>query len=44
MDWALENPGHPDAVKLTDPAGMRLDLLDRRYCGWAIFVARNGLD
>jgi len=44
MDWALENPGHPDAAKLTDPAGMRLDLLDRRYCGWAIFVARNGLD
>jgi SAM-dependent methyltransferase len=44
MDWALENPGHPDAAKLTDPAGMRLDLLDRRYCGWAIFVARNSLD
>jgi hypothetical protein len=44
MDWALANPGDPDAAKLTDPAGMRLDLLDRRYCGWAIFVARNGLD
>jgi hypothetical protein len=44
MDWTLENPGHPDTVKLSDPAGMRLDLLDRRYCGWAIFVARNGLD
>ncbi len=44
MDWALENPGHPDVARLTDPAGMRLDLLDRRYCGWAIFVARNGLD
>ena len=44
LDWTLENPGHPDVAKLTDPAGMRLDLLDRRYCGWAIFVARNGLD
>ena len=44
MDWALEHPGHPDALKLTDQAGMRLDLLDRRYCGWAIFVARNGRD
>ena len=44
MDFTLENPDHPDTVKLNDPAGMRLDLLDRRYCGWAIFVARNGLD
>src|SRR5271168_5256094 len=32
MDWALEHPGDPDSVKVTDPAGMRLDLLDRRYC------------
>ena len=44
MDWALENPGHPDAAKVFNPAGMRRDLLDRRYCGWAIFVARNGMD
>jgi SAM-dependent methyltransferase len=43
MDWALENPGHPDAARLNDTAGMRLDLLDRRYSGWAIFIARNGL-
>ncbi len=44
MDWALAHPGDLDALKLSDQAGMRLDLLDRRYCGWAIFVARNGLD
>jgi cyclopropane fatty-acyl-phospholipid synthase-like methyltransferase len=45
LDWALENPGHPDAAKLNDPAGMRLNLeLDGRYLGWAIFVARNGTD
>jgi len=45
LDWALENPGHPDGAKLNDPAMMRRNLeLDRRYTGWAIFVARNGLD
>ncbi len=45
LDWALENPGHPDAGKLTDATGMRRNLeLDGRYLGWAIFVARNGLD
>lgn len=45
LDWALENPGHPDAAMLNDPAGMRRSLvLDGRYLGWAIFVARNGLD
>jgi cyclopropane fatty-acyl-phospholipid synthase-like methyltransferase len=45
MDWALENPRHPDAARMNDPAGQRRNLeLDRRYQGWAIFVARNGLD
>jgi hypothetical protein len=30
---------------LNNPAGMRRNLeLDGRYMGWAIFVARNGLD
>jgi cyclopropane fatty-acyl-phospholipid synthase-like methyltransferase len=44
MDWALENPGHPDAARMTDPAAQRRNLeLDRRYQGWAIFVVRNGL-
>ena len=44
MDWALENPGHPDATRLNDPAGMRRSMeLDGRYMSWAIFVARNGL-
>ena len=42
---ALENPGDPDAAKLNDPAEMRRSIeLDGRYLGWAIFVARNGLD
>jgi SAM-dependent methyltransferase len=45
IDWTLENPGHPDAALLNDPVGMRRNLeLDGRYLGWAIFVARNGLD
>ena len=45
IDWSLENPGHPDAAKLNNPAGMRRNLeLDGRYLGWAIFVARNGHD
>ncbi len=45
LDWTLENPGHPDAARFNDPAGMRRNLeLDGRYLGWAIFVARNGLD
>ena len=45
LDWALEHPGHPDAARVNDPAMMRDNLvLDRRYSGWAIFVARNGLD
>jgi SAM-dependent methyltransferase len=45
IDWTLENPGHPDAAKLNDPAEMRRNLeLDGRDLGWAIFVARNGLD
>ena len=45
LDWTLENPGHPDAAKLNDPAEMRRSLeLDGRHLGWAIFVARNGLD
>jgi hypothetical protein len=45
LDWALENPGNPDADKLNDPAAMRRSLeLDGRNLGWAIFVARNGLD
>jgi cyclopropane fatty-acyl-phospholipid synthase-like methyltransferase len=45
MDWALENPGDPDAARLNDPVGMRRNIeLDGRYLGWAIFVARNGLD
>lgn len=45
MDWALEHPGDPDAIKLNDPAGMRRNLqLDGKYLGWAIFVARNGAD
>ncbi len=45
MDWALENPGHPDASLLKDPNPQRRALeLDRRYQGWAIFVLRNGLD
>lgn len=44
IDWALENPGHPDANRMFDPASRRADLeLDGRYVGWAIFVARNGL-
>ena len=45
LDWALENPGHPDAARLNDSAMMRRNLgLNRRYQGWAIFVARNGAD
>jgi cyclopropane fatty-acyl-phospholipid synthase-like methyltransferase len=45
LDWSLENPGHDDIKMLTDPAGQRMDLeFDGRYIGWAIFVARNGLD
>ena len=45
IDWTLENPSHPDAAKLNDPAELRRSLeLDGRYLGWAIFVARNGLD
>ncbi|HEY6301365.1 MAG TPA: class I SAM-dependent methyltransferase [Candidatus Binatus sp.] len=45
MDWALENPGNPDAALLNDRDGMRRAIeLDGRYMGWAIFVARNGLD
>lgn len=45
IGWMLENPGHPDAAKLDDPAAMRRNMeLDGRYLGWAIFVARNGLD
>jgi len=45
IDWTLENRGHPDAALLNDPVGMRRNLeLDGRYLGWAIFVARNGLD
>ena len=44
-DWTLENAGHPDAAKLDDPAEMRRNLeLDGRHLGWAIFIARNGLD
>jgi ubiquinone/menaquinone biosynthesis C-methylase UbiE len=44
MDWALENPGDPDAALMKDHAGQLRDLeLDRHYLGWAIFVARNGL-
>jgi SAM-dependent methyltransferase len=45
LDWTLENPGHPDAARFNDPAAMRRNIeLDGRYLGWAIFVARNGLD
>lgn len=45
LDWTLKDPGHPDAARLNDPAMLRRNLeLDRRYSGWAIFVARNGLD
>jgi ubiquinone/menaquinone biosynthesis C-methylase UbiE len=45
MDWARENPGHPDASLLNDPNAQRRALeLDRPYLGWAIFVVRNGLD
>jgi cyclopropane fatty-acyl-phospholipid synthase-like methyltransferase len=45
IDWTLENPGHPDVAMLNNPAGMRRNLeLDGRYMGWAIFVARTGLD
>lgn len=45
LDWALENPGHPEAGRLNDATAMRRNLeLDGRYLGWAIFVARNGLD
>lgn len=45
LDWALENPGQSDINILTDPAGQRCDLeFDGRYIGWAILVARNGLD
>jgi len=45
LDWTLANPGHPDAAKLNDPAEMRRSLeLDGRHLGWAIFVARNGID
>ena len=44
MDWALENPGNPDAAILNDRDGMRRGIeLDGRHLGWAIFVARNGL-
>jgi hypothetical protein len=45
LDWTLENPGHPDAALFDNPANLRRNLeLDGRYLGWAIFVARNGLD
>jgi predicted O-methyltransferase YrrM len=45
MDWALENPQDPDAAKFKSQAGLRRDIeLDRRYVGWAVFVARNGMD
>jgi SAM-dependent methyltransferase len=45
LDWALANPGQTDIKILTDPTGQRCDLeFDGRYIGWAIFVARNGLD
>lgn len=42
MDWAKENPDHPDAKTMGDPsAGQRFHFeIDRRYIGWAIFVAR----
>lgn len=44
MDWALENPGHPDAAPMKDPGMQRRYLeIDRRYQGWAVFVVRNGL-
>jgi cyclopropane fatty-acyl-phospholipid synthase-like methyltransferase len=44
-DWALENPQDPDAAKFKSQAGLRRYIeLDRRYVGWAIFVARNGMD
>lgn len=44
LDWTLENPGHPDAGKLIAPdaAQRRYLEIERRYIGWAIFVARNG--
>ena len=42
LDWAMENPGSPDAASLLDPAGQRCDLeFDGRAIGWAIVVARN---
>ena len=45
LDWTLENPGNPDAARFDNPASLRRNLeLDGRYLGWAIFVARNGLD
>jgi cyclopropane fatty-acyl-phospholipid synthase-like methyltransferase len=45
LDWTLENPGHPDAAQIDNPASLRRNLeLDGRYMGWAIFVARNGMD
>lgn len=45
LDWVLENPGSPDAERLIDPMGQRCDLeFDGRVIGWAILVARNGLE
>ncbi len=45
MDWVLENPNRPEAAELMNAARQRMDLeVDGRYLGWAIFVARNGMD
>ncbi len=45
IDWALANPGQADVKILTDPEGQRSSLqFDGRCIGWAILVARNGLD
>ena len=42
LDWALQNPESPDAVRFTDPDGQRCDLeIDGRLVGWAILVAQN---
>ncbi len=45
VDWALENPGNPDAKTMIDPSsGQRFYFeIDRRCIGWAIFVLQNGL-
>jgi cyclopropane fatty-acyl-phospholipid synthase-like methyltransferase len=44
MDWALENRTLPEAARMMDPAGQWRELdFQRRYLGWAIFVARNRL-